>query len=243
MRWPRARKPHKKSATSTRSNNPTAGEHYDYRNGARLPAREQHSQTIQERQGAGTRSGLGTAGTAAAGPDLPHHRHPASIRGDPDHFVHELEQPEPGQDRIRRVRELHPGGHRPVHAPGNPHHHRRDRLGGPGQPGPRPRPGPAPGQEVHWPGPGPDSADRTLPHRSGRGCAHLEARHPQPGLRSDQWLPHLDLVALRLRRPAAAGPAVVGTPDGHHRLAGLAVDPVHDAHPARRPAVPTHGHR
>jgi sorbitol/mannitol transport system permease protein len=43
--------------------------------------------------------------------------------------------------------------------------------------------------------------------------------------------------------PRPAGPALPGAPDGRHRLPGLAVDPVHDAHPARRPAVPAHGHR
>ena len=167
----------------------------------------------KERQGAGTGRGLGTACTAAAGPGLPHHRHPAPVRGDPGHLVHELEQPEPGHDRVCRVRELRPGPHRPLLSAGDRHHHRHDRLGGPGQPGPWPRPGPAAGQEVHRPRTGADPADRTLPRGAGGRGAHLEARHPQPRLRPDQRHPHLDLVALRQRHPAPDGPAVLGAPD------------------------------
>ena len=71
----------------------------------------------------GTGRGLGTACTAAAGPDLHDHRDPAAVRGDAGHLVHELERLPPGHDRVRRVRQLRPGLHRPLPSAGGRHHH------------------------------------------------------------------------------------------------------------------------
>ncbi len=69
-----------------------------------------------------------------------------------------------------------------------------------------------------------DPADRTVPRGARRRGPDLEACPAQPHLRADQRHPDLDLVPVRQRHAAPAGPPVPGASDGRHRLAGLAVD-------------------
>ena len=49
---------------------------------------------------------LGAPRAAAARPDLHDRRHPAAVRRDPGHLVHELERLLPGRARLRRARQL-----------------------------------------------------------------------------------------------------------------------------------------
>ncbi|CAA9316882.1 MAG: Various polyols ABC transporter, permease protein 1, partial [uncultured Nocardioidaceae bacterium] len=163
---------------------------------------------------------------------------PAALRGDAGHLVHGVERAVPGRPRLRRSRQLRRGLHRSQPAQRGRRDDRAHRDGGGRQPaagaGDRAAARPA----VPRPRCGPHHDDRPVPDRAGRGCPAVEARAAQPQLRTVQRHPEVGLGTVRLGQPAAAGlahpvPSAVGRGSPH-----LAVDALHDAHPAGRPAEP-----
>src|SRR5690606_4835133 len=175
---------------------------------------------------------LGAPRPAAARADLPDHRDAAAVPRHADHLVHELERLLPGRGRVRRVRQLPAGAHRRHHARLDHHDDRAHRVGGAGQPGTGTDHRAPAGPGVPRPRDRPHDDDHAVPHRAGGGGAGVEARALQPGVRAVQRRVDVD---LRGERPAAR----LDLDDAAHGgggVAGLAVDAVHDADPAGRPA-------
>ena len=141
----------------------------------------------------------------------------------------------PGERSFAGLTNYATGLHRRAAARRRAQHRRAHRVGRRAQRGPRARPGGAARPQVPRPRAGPHPADRAVPGHAGRGGAAVEARHLQPdyGLLNGT----LNWIASSSAEQRPHDRLGVDLPDaGRRDRAGVAVDAVHDADPAGRPA-------
>ncbi|CAA9334789.1 MAG: Various polyols ABC transporter, permease protein 1, partial [uncultured Frankineae bacterium] len=179
------------------------------------------------------------AAAAAAGAGLPHRPDAAAVHRHAARVVHELERLLPRRARLRRSGQLRPRPHRRQHEERDPHDHRAHRHGRARQPRPRPGHRAAAGPAVPRSGDRAHDDDRAVPRGAGGGLPALEARSLQPRVRPVQRPAHRAVGTVRVGRPAAGRLDLVHAADRHRGVVDLAVDAVHDAHPAGRAAGPS----
>ncbi|CAA9432168.1 MAG: Various polyols ABC transporter, permease protein 1, partial [uncultured Quadrisphaera sp.] len=174
---------------------------------------------------------------AAARADLRHRDDAAPVPRHDRHLVHGLPGPAPRPARLHRLRQLRRRVHQPLDPLGGRHHDPADRHRRRRQPGARHAHRPAARPQVLRPRRGAHDDDRAVPHRARGRRPAVEARAVQPLVRAVQRHAERDLAVLR-RRARPAGRLAHPVPAAVDRaVADLAVDPVHDADPAGRPAV------